>query len=191
MRPVAVARPVSESPSSERAAGFERFVEEHGRELARLAYLLLGDRDAADDLVGDALLAAWRQWDTVRAADHPAAYMRRVVVNMSSGRIRRAMRERRRLVAFHHDATDVTHGTDAADVVDVRAALLRLPARRRACVVLRYAFDVSEQEVAALLGISVGTVKSQTSKGVEQFRRAMTGTEGFPDERKGQRRARF
>jgi DNA-directed RNA polymerase specialized sigma24 family protein len=50
---------------------------------------------------------------------------------------------------------------------------MRLPARRRACLVLRYAFDVPEAEVAQILGISVGTVKSQTSRAVQQFRRAL------------------
>jgi RNA polymerase sigma-70 factor (sigma-E family) len=154
----------------ERAAAFADFVQRHGRELGRLAYLLLGDRDAADDLVGDAFLAAWQQWDVVRDADHPLAYMRRLVVNLAGTRIRRTVRERRRLLLFRGDADDVAPGRDSAVVVDVRTALARLPARRRACVVLRFAFDVSEQDVARVLGVSVGTVKSQTSKGVAQLR---------------------
>ena len=164
----------SPDPSAgERAAAFESFVQRHGRELGRLAYLLLGDRDAADDLVGDAFLAAWRQWDMVRIADHPLAYMRRLVVNMAGTRIRRSVRERRRLLLFHGDAEELDPGTDTAAVVDVRTALAQLPARRRACVVLRYAFDVSEHDVARILGVSVGTVKSQTSKGVAQLRRLL------------------
>jgi RNA polymerase sigma-70 factor (sigma-E family) len=154
----------------ERAAAFAAFVQRHGRELGRLAYLLLGDRDAADDLVGDAFLAAWQQWDVVRDADHPLAYMRRLVVNQAGTRIRRSTRERRRLVLFHGDADETDRGRDTDTVVDVRSALARLPARRRACVVLRYGFDVSEQDVARILGVSVGTVKSQTSKGVAQLR---------------------
>lgn len=166
----------SAEDSAERVAAFELFVERHSRELGRLAFLMLGDRDAADDLTGDAFLAAWRQWDSVRAAEHPLAYMRRIVVNMAGNRIRRMIRERRRLVLFHGEAEQVHHGTDTAAVVDVRAALAQLPARRRACVVLRYGFDVSEQDVALMLGVSVGTVKSQTSKGVAQLRRSLGGT---------------
>jgi RNA polymerase sigma-70 factor (sigma-E family) len=166
-------------PSSERAfdreALFEAFVEKHSRELGRLAYLMVGDRDAADDLTADALLAAWRQWDTVRSSDHPLAYVRRVVINMAATRVRRLVRERRWMVMFHRDAMDSITGTDSAAVVDVRTALLQLPAGRRACVVLRYAFDMSEQEVAAVLGVSIGTVKSQSSKGAEQLRRALRG----------------
>ena len=171
-------RPTPEQEFAQREAAFEAFVERYSRELGRLAYLMVGDRDAADDLTADALLAAWRQWDTVRASDHPLAYVRRVVINMAATRVRRMVRERRWLVMFQSDALEVAPGTDTAAVVDVRSALVRLPAGRRACVVLRYAFDLSEQEVATLLGVSVGTVKSQTSKGAEQLRRAL----GAPDE---------
>jgi RNA polymerase sigma-70 factor (sigma-E family) len=163
---------------AQREALFEAFVERNSRELGRLAYLMVGDRDAADDLTADALLAAWRQWDTVQASDYPLAYVRRVVINMAATRVRRMVRERRWLVMFQSDAMEIAPGTDSAAVVDVRSALLRLPAGRRACVVLRYAFDLSEQEVAELLGVSIGTVKSQTSKGAEQLRRRL----GAPDE---------
>jgi len=161
---------VNDAAPGERAVAFARFVRRHGRELGRLAYLLLGDRDAADDLVGDAFLAAWQRWDVVRDADHPLAYVRRLVVNLAGTRIRRTTRERRRLLLFHGDAAEAARGTDTDAVVDVRSALARLPARRRACVVLRYGFDVPEREVARILGVSVGTVKSQTSKGVAQLR---------------------
>jgi RNA polymerase sigma-70 factor (sigma-E family) len=173
-----VRRPTPDDEFGQREAQFEAFVERNSRELGRLAYLMVGDRDAAEDLTADALLAAWRQWDTVRASDHPLAYVRRVVINMAATRVRRLVRERRWLVMFQSDALETAPGTDTAAVVDVRSALLRLPAGRRACVVLRYAFDLSEHEAAALLGVSVGTVKSQTSKGAEQLRRAL----GAPDE---------
>ena len=173
-----VGRSTLDDEFAQREALFEAFVERHSRELGRLAYLMVGDRDAADDLTADALLAAWRQWDTVRTSDHPLAYVRRVVINMAATRVRRMVRERRWLVMFQSDAMEVVPGTDTAAVVDVRKALIRLPAGRRACVVLRYAFDLSEHEVSELLGVSVGTVKSQTSKGAEQLRRAL----GAPSE---------
>jgi RNA polymerase sigma-70 factor (sigma-E family) len=174
----------SPDPSAgERVGAFESFVQRHGRDLGRLAYLLLGDRDAADDLTGDAFLAAWRQWDMVREADHPHAYMRRLVVNMAGSRIRRSVRDRRRLVLFHGDVDEVAPGSDTATVVDVRAALAQLPARRRACVVLRYGFDVSEQDVARILGVRPGTVKSQTSKGVAQLRHLIGTAQDDPARR--------
>lgn len=149
--------------------GFEAFFERHHRELSRLAYLLTGDHGAADDLAGDAFLAVWRQWDRVRDRDEPLAYVRRMVLNMAASRIRRLVRERRRDGLLEAGMPRATSGPDGAAVVDVRAALQRLPARRRACVVLRHAFDLSEQDVARLLGITVGTVKSQTARGVAQL----------------------
>ena len=67
-------------------------------------------------------------------------------------------------------ASQDAHDPDTAVVIDVRSALLRLPPRRRACLVLRHCFQLTEYEVAETLGVSVGTVKSQTSKAVAQFR---------------------
>ena len=148
---------------------FEEFFERHYRELGRLAYLLTGDRGAADDLSGDVFLATWKQWERVRDRDQPLAYVRRIMINMASSRVRRLVRERHQLTLLQVDAEPVTAGPDGAAVIDVRTALQALPVRRRTCVVLRHAFDLSEQEVAATLGISVGTVKSQTSKGVAQL----------------------
>jgi sigma-70-like protein len=101
-------RPTPDDEFAQREVMFEAFVERNSRELGRLAYLMVGDRDAADDLTADALLAAWRQWDTVRASDHPLAYVRRVVINMAATRVRRMVRERRWLVMFQSDAMEVT-----------------------------------------------------------------------------------
>ncbi|ACY97304.1 MULTISPECIES: SigE family RNA polymerase sigma factor [Thermomonospora] len=153
---------------------FHHFFQQHHRELARLAYLLLGDPDAADDLAADALVAAWRRWDQVRDADHPLAYVRRIVVNMCNSRLRDLIRERGRLSALGSVSFDRgTEGPDVPAVLDVRDALRRLPARKRACLVLRYAFDLSEQETARVLGVSVGTVKSQTSKAAAELERLL------------------
>ncbi len=159
-----------DGPGGSREAAFEAFVEQTSRELGRLAFLMLGDRDAADDVAADALLAAWRRWGEVGVGDYPLAYARRVVINTATSRARRLDRERRGLVLFQREAMDEAAGADAAVVVDVRSALVRLPPGRRACVVLRYAFDLHEREVAVLLGVSVGTVKSQTAKGAGQLR---------------------
>jgi RNA polymerase sigma-70 factor (sigma-E family) len=154
-------------------AEFHRFFEEHHRELARLAFLLSGDADAADDLAADAFVAAWRRWERVRAADQPLAYVRKIVINLASSRVRRLVRERAKLTAAHALTTEWTDAPDVPGMLDVRAALQRLPARKRACVVLRHAFDLSEQETARALGISVGTVKSQTSKGVAELEKLL------------------
>ncbi|WP_030277502.1 SigE family RNA polymerase sigma factor [Streptomyces sp. NRRL B-24484] len=155
------------------SAEFHDFFERHHAELARLAHLLTGEADAADDLAADAMVALWHRWERVRGADHPAAYARGVVANLARGRIRSAVRERRRVLLFWSQRTERTDGPDVASVLDVRAALARLPFRKRACVVLRHAMDLSEKETALALGVSVGTVKSQTSKGMAELQRLL------------------
>jgi len=152
---------------------FHAFFERHYAELARLAHLLTGEADAADDLAADALLALWHRWDRVRAADHPVAYARGVVANLARTRIRGAVRERRRIALFWSQREEKTENPDVAGVVDVQDALRRLPFRKRACVVLRHAFDLSEKDTALALGVSVGTVKSQTSKGIAELQRLL------------------
>lgn len=152
---------------------FAAFVAQHGRGLDRLAYLMLGDEHEAQDLAADALLATWQHWDRVRQADHPLAYVRRILVNKASGLFRRRAQEVTMLDHLTLLATDDGHDPDTALVVDVRSALARLPPRRRACLVLRHCFQLTEVEVAKTLGVTVGTVKSQTSKAVAQFRREL------------------
>jgi RNA polymerase sigma-70 factor (sigma-E family) len=155
------------------ATAFHAFFEQHYAELARLAALLTGEADAADDLAADALVALWRHWDRVRAAEHPVAYARGVVANLARSRIRSAVRERRRVALFWSQRSDRVDDPDVPAVLDLREALQRLPFRKRACVVLRHAFDLSERDTAAALGISVGTVKSQTSRGVAELERLL------------------
>ncbi|GAA3487834.1 MULTISPECIES: SigE family RNA polymerase sigma factor [Streptomyces] len=155
------------------SAEFHDFFERHYAELARFAHLLTGETDAADDLAADALVALWQHWGRLRQADHPLAYARGVVANMARARIRSAVRERRRVALFWSRSPERTESPDVASVLDVRAALDRLPFRKRACVVLRHAFDLSEKDTAAALGISVGTVKSQTSKGMAELERTL------------------
>ncbi|MCZ9347847.1 SigE family RNA polymerase sigma factor [Streptomyces sp. TRM76130] len=155
---------------------FHDFFERHYAELSRLARLLTGEPDIADDLAADALLALWHRWDRVRAADHPVAYARGVVANLARTRVRSAMRERRRVALFWSQREERTENPDVAAVVDVQEALRALPFRKRACVVLRHAFDLSEKDTALALGVSVGTVKSQTSKAMAELQRRL-GTE--------------
>ncbi|WP_329278619.1 SigE family RNA polymerase sigma factor [Streptomyces sp. NBC_01451] len=158
---------------------FHAFFERHYAELARLAHMLTGEADAADDLAADALLALWHRWDRVRAADHPVAYARGVVANLAKTRIRSAVRERRRITLFWSQREEKTENPDIPGVIDVQEALRRLPFRKRACVVLRHAFDLSEKDTALALGVTVGTVKSQTSKGMAELQRLL-GTDEAP-----------
>lgn len=156
---------------------FHAFFERHYAELARLAHLLTGEADAADDLAADALLALWHRWDRVRAADYPVAYARGVVANLAKTRIRSAVRERRRMTLFWTQREEKAENPDIPGVIDVQEALSKLPFRKRACVVLRHAFDLSEKDTALALGVTVGTVKSQTSKGIAELKRLLGSAE--------------
>jgi RNA polymerase sigma-70 factor (sigma-E family) len=124
----------------------------------RLAYLLTGDAGRAEEVVMDAFarsLAAWR----TRAPGQPDAYVRRAVVNLCRNRRRRSWLERRHARARTEDVVMVAEPID-----HVWAAVLALPPRQRAAIVLRYWDDLSEAQIAAALGCSPGTVKSQLSK---------------------------
>ena len=154
--------------SGERAA-FDAFFAEHYRELARFAYLLTGEHHAADDVTAEALAEAWRNWARVAGADRPLAYVRRIVANIAADRATGLARERRSWRLWSHGRSDRIEAPDTAAAVDLRRALLRIPARKRACVVLRYYYGLSEQETAATLGIAVGTVKSQSSRGLAEL----------------------
>ncbi|WP_329500452.1 SigE family RNA polymerase sigma factor [Kitasatospora herbaricolor] len=157
--------------ADEASAEFHAFFERHHAGLARLARLLTGEADAADDLAADAMVALWHRWDKVRGADHPLACARGTVAGLARVRIRGAIREKRRVLLFRSRRPERTGDPDMAAVLDVRAALARLPFRKRSCVVLRHAFDLSENETAQALGISVGTVRSRTSKGMAELQR--------------------
>lgn len=148
---------------------FDAFARGRMRELLRFAHVLTGDPHRAADLVQDALERTLMSWDRVVRKDDPEAYVRRAIVNRSVSIWRRTRRER--LVAESPDrAYDVKPGHDD----ELWGALATLPPRQRAVLVLRYYEDLSEADTAAALGCSVGTVKSQTSKGLARLRTTMT-----------------
>jgi RNA polymerase sigma-70 factor (sigma-E family) len=140
-------------------------VEVRYAELLRTAYLLTGSPHAAEDLVQTCLLRAIGRWD--RIAD-PLAYLRRAMINERVGRWRRLRRELLRADPPDLAVPDAT--VPVAERAAVLAALRGLPARMRAVLVLRYWEDLSEAETADLLGCSVGTVKSQASRGLAKLR---------------------
>jgi len=165
-----------------RDQAFHRFFEQHHAALSGLAYLLSGDPAVADDLAADALTEVWKHWDRVSAAGDPAAYARGIVANLTRNWIRRQGRARRGLAVLGLSLGGERSATpDVPAVLDVRTALKRLPYRRRVCVVLRYAFDLPEREVADILGISVGAVKSQTSRGAKQLAELLKDLEFDPE----------
>jgi RNA polymerase sigma-70 factor (sigma-E family) len=157
-------------------AEFDAFFATHYRELARFAYLLTGEHDAADDVAAEALAEAWKSWARVAGADRPLAYVRRIVANLAADRTARLVRERRNWRLWSAGRSDQFDGPDTDAGVDLTRALLRIPARKRACVVLRYYYGLSEQETAATLGIAVGTVKSQSARGLQELAQQLRGS---------------
>lgn len=151
---------------------FREFVEVRYTDLLRTAYLLTGSEHAAEDLVQSALIRAMRRW---RDVQEPMAYVRRIMVNERLSRWRR-IGSRELLTGMIGDwgrgrdpqTRDVADGVVVRD--ELLGALNSLPARMRAVLVLRYWEDLSEAQIADLLGCSVGTVKSQASRGLARLR---------------------
>lgn len=164
---------------------FERFAASCADGLLRAAYLMVGDRGEAEDIVQECLLRLARKWPRVRAMEHPAAYARRVMVSLVLDGGRRRSRRSLELAApvLEHAPVGLD---DAIASVHRRADLIRalgeLSARPRAVLVLRDFSDLPEAEVADVLGCSVGTVKSSTSRALERLRRALEETETPPPE---------
>jgi RNA polymerase sigma-70 factor (sigma-E family) len=143
--------------------------------LVRTGYALVGDWDLAEQLAQEAYLRLWRRWRWISDPQAAPAYLQRTIVNLSRETIRRRMTERRALRAGGPRPADA-HVPDAAALVELRRAVAALPARKRECVVLRYLLGLSEAETANALGISVGTVKSQTHKGLAQLKERLADT---------------
>lgn len=148
---------------------FRAFVVARWSALVRSGYLLTGDHGQAEDLAQTTLERMHRRWHRIRRRDAPEVYARKVMVNqyIAAGR-RRRFRELPLALARESSVSS------AVDQVTERDALWRalseLPTRMRAVLVLRFYEDLSEAGTADVLGCSVGTVKSQTSRGVARLR---------------------
>ncbi|SDC83719.1 SigE family RNA polymerase sigma factor [Nocardioides lianchengensis] len=156
---------------------FETFVHDASDRLLRTAYLLTGDRGHAEDLVQTALLRTARRWSTARR--DPAAYARRVVVNLAKDRWRDLRRRPGEAPLEVDVAVPVTDGV--ADRDRLLRAARQLPAGQRAVLVLRYFDDLSVADTAAALGCSEGTVKSQTARALDRLRSVLAPTKENAD----------
>ena len=157
--------------------GFREFVAARSPALLRLAWMLTLDGAAAEDLLQTALARTWPHWDRV-ASGSPEAYVRQVMVRTAG-----SWRRRRWTGEVAGDLPDVASpdGTAGLDErVVLTLALRTLPPGQRRVVVLRYYADLSEAEVAGLVGCSVGTVKSQAAKGLARLRTALGEPERRP-----------
>lgn len=148
---------------------FEQAVQDYGRSLAQLAYFICRDRHKAEDLVADALAKTWPRWRDNQVTDL-SSYLRRAVINTAY------KHERRRVVARHFQPqlgallAENPPSDGISRRLDLIRAVLRLPTPQRAVIALRYLEDMTEPEIAETLGVSVGTVKSRTARGLAALR---------------------
>jgi RNA polymerase sigma-70 factor (sigma-E family) len=158
-------------------AEFDRFVADSAEGLLRTASLMTWDVAAAEDLVQECLLRVSRRWFRVRTMEHPTAFARSVLVNLALDEGRRRSRHRAELngngradVEDHEDAGAVRVLGRVEASADLTRALAELPPRQRVALVLRYFDDLTEAQTAEVMGCSVGTVKSTTSRALERLR---------------------
>jgi len=155
---------------TERDADFTAYLQARQGRLLRTAYLLTGDQHQAEDLLQTSLAKLYLAWDKVRERDSVDAYVRRIMVNENNSLWRRGWKRREAPTdavpegSPFHDVYDEGLGAAVWEVVST------LPRKARAVVVLRYYEQLTEAETADVLGISVGTVKSQTSRALAALR---------------------
>jgi len=149
---------------------FREFMRARWPAMVRLAYGLTGDQGHAEDVAQAAFARAYASWPRVRRSGDPDAYVRQIVINENRNRFRK----RRVAEQLTDSALIDVPWTDATRDYDERSALMtalqRLGPRQRAVLVLRYWLDLTEQETAATLNCSVGTVKSQASRALAALR---------------------
>ncbi|MDP9223821.1 MAG: SigE family RNA polymerase sigma factor [Actinomycetota bacterium] len=159
-------------------SGIGELYVQHADAAVRLAYLLTGDREVAEDLVQDAFVRLAGRLVHLRDAGAFDAYLRTTIVNLSHSYFRRRRVERLYLErARSAGERDVASrpGRSLEDQEEMWHALRRLSQRQRAAIVLRFYEDLPEVEVAQILGCAPGTVKSLVSRGLEKLRSEIDG----------------
>ena len=161
---------------------FEQFVAERRRALVGFAYALVNDFATAEDIAAEALARVWTSMHH-REVEQLEHYARRTVVNLVIGRQRRADVDRRYQPTRRGDWRVV--GVEMGDFDDrlaahddLVAALATLPVEQRVTVVLRFIFDLSEEDTARLLGVPKGTVKSRVARAVVALRQVLSDDQG-------------
>ncbi|MFC6091397.1 RNA polymerase sigma factor [Saccharothrix lopnurensis] len=158
--------------------GFREFAVRQAAALRRTAYLFCGDWHMAEDLMQASLLKLYQAWHRIEWQDSASAYARKVLLRTWLDEKRRPWRRAEQRDGEVPDVADAAADPERAgeqlwarDLV--HAALLRVPPRQRAVLVLRYFEDLPVNEVAVLMGCSEGTVKSQTARGLVALRTAV------------------
>ena len=168
-------RDVTRSAREEQMAAL---FDEHYTRLRDLAYVILGDRDFAEEIVMEAFLKTFTGWGRIRDLDRADAYLRRAVVNLCRSKIRRKVVEARSNAITHRREERKAPDWDPEIHEESRelwAAVRELPPRQRACIYLRYVEDLAEGEMAEILDCSVGTVRSQLSRARRKLETSLQG----------------
>jgi RNA polymerase sigma factor (sigma-70 family) len=155
----------------------------HYDSLRRLAFVLLGDSSHSEEVVMEAFAKALSGWRVFRSVEGPAIYLRRMVINGCHSKHRRRKLEENALHFFQRRANSPTQweADVSASSLAIWAAVKQLPMRQRTCLALRYLDDLPEADVASLMDIPVGTVKSQLSRARKKLAEAL-GPEFFGGE---------
>jgi RNA polymerase sigma-70 factor (sigma-E family) len=146
----------------------------HAPEGIRLAFLLTGDRPLAEDLVHEAFARLVGRLRHLRDPGAFSAYLRRTIVNLSTSHFRRRRVERAYLERSARAPEAETNPNEQLDAT-MHEALLRLPERQRAAIVLRFYEDLSDVQTAEILRCSPGTVRSLVSRGMKTLRSELEG----------------
>src|SRR5690348_8240967 len=160
---------------------YASFVRGRSQALLRSAYLLTGDQHLAEDLVQEALARTHRAWNRLHESGNAEAYARRIMYHMQVSMWRR----RKVAESLPGDLPEPPRRPSPDDTgaitrrITVERALRMLSPRQRAVVVLRYFEDRTEVEAADLLGVSVGTVKTQTTRALERLRKLVPELQEF------------
>lgn len=154
-------------------AAFAEFVAARSAALHRAAYLILGDEHLAQDLLQEALTKTYVAWPRLRDPGKAEAYTRRAITTTAIGWFRRRGFRGERPTEHLPDRPFPAEQESVAARDWVWGALLDLPVRQRAAIVLRFYEDLSEAQTAAAMGCAVGTVKSQVSAGLAKLRQRL------------------
>jgi len=156
-------------PKRSRDAEFSAYMAARQPALLRMAYLLAGDRAGAEDLLQNAFAKLYLSWDRIRDREALDGYVRRIMVNEHNSLWRRAWKRREHSTDIVPDQ-GVTDDYDEGQGSALWSFVQTLPPKQRSVIVLRYYEQLSEAETADILGISVGTVKSQASRALASLR---------------------
>ncbi|MDG4823272.1 SigE family RNA polymerase sigma factor [Asanoa sp. WMMD1127] len=151
-------------------AAFRDYVGARMAAWRRTAYLMCRDWHLADDLVGTVLGKLYRRWRRRSEINDVDAYVNGMLARAVIDETRRPWRRERLVDEFPADGTVDAADANSVDRLTLDSYLARLGPRRRAVLVLRFYCDLSVEETADVLGVSLGTVKSQTARGLETLR---------------------